>query len=101
MPNSLVATAVRNTCPLPLYTEADAELALRRLQPLPFEQVIDVVEGMQVRPRRAGHILGASSIELTAGGTTVLFSGDLGRPNDLIMREPEPIEHADYIVTEM
>ena len=39
-------------------------------------------------------------MELTAANTTVLFSGDLGRPDDLIMREPEPIERADYIVAE-
>ena len=84
---------------LPLYTEEDADRALRRLQPVPFGQAADVA-GMQVRLRRAGHILGASSVELTVGETTALFSGDLGRPDDLIMREPEPIERADYIVTE-
>ena len=85
---------------LPLYTEADADRALRRLEPLPFGQPSDVVSGMQARLRRAGHILGASSVELTASGVTVVFSGDLGRPDDLIMREPEPIERADYIVAE-
>lgn len=85
---------------LPLYTQADADRASRRLEPLPFELPSDVAPGMQVRLRRAGHILGASSVELTAGGATVLFSGDLGRPDDLIMREPEPIEQADYIVAE-
>ena len=84
---------------LPLYTEEDADRALRRLQPVPFDQAADVA-GMQVRLRRAGHILGASSVELTVDETTALFSGDLGRPDDLIMREPEPIERADYIVTE-
>ena len=85
---------------LPLYTEADADRALRRLEPLPFGQPSDVVSGMQARLRRAGHILGASSVELTASGVTVVFSGDLGRPDDPIMREPEPIERADYIVAE-
>lgn len=85
---------------LPLYTEADADRALRRLEPLPSGQVGALADGMQLRFRRAGHILGASSIELTAANTTVLFSGDLGRPDDLIMREPEPIERADYIVAE-
>jgi metallo-beta-lactamase family protein len=85
---------------LPLYTEADADRALRRLEPLPFGQPSEVVSGMKARLRRAGHILGAASVELTASGVTVLFSGDLGRPDDLIMREPEPIERADYIVAE-
>ena len=85
---------------LPLYTEADADRALHRLEPLPSGQIGALAADMQLRFRRAGHILGASSIELTAGDTTVLFSGDLGRPDDLIMREPEPIERADYIVAE-
>lgn len=85
---------------LPLYTEADADRALRRLEPLPSGHIGELAAGMQLRFRRAGHILGASSIELTAANTTVLFSGDLGRPDDLIMREPEPIERADYVVAE-
>lgn len=85
---------------LPLYTEDDAERALRRLEPLPFEQRGDVAGALRLRLRQAGHILGASSVELTAGDTTVLFSGDLGRPDDLIMRAPMPIERADHIVIE-
>ena len=85
---------------LALYTEADADRALRRFEPLPSGQGGDLVAGLQLRFRRAGHILGASSIELTTATTTLLFSGDLGRPDDLIMREPEPIARADYIVSE-
>ncbi len=85
---------------LPLYTENDAERALRRLEPLPFEQPGDVTGSLHLRLRPAGHILGASSVELTAGDTTVLFSGDLGRPDDLIMRAPTPIARADHVVIE-
>jgi metallo-beta-lactamase family protein len=85
---------------LPLYTEDDAERALRRLEALPFEQAGDGTGNMKLRLRPAGHILGASSVELTAGDTTVLFSGDLGRPDDLIMRAPTPIARADHVVME-
>ncbi|VTU44619.1 MBL fold metallo-hydrolase [Variovorax sp. RA8] len=85
---------------LPLYSEEDAQRALRRLEPLPLEQRGDVTGGMQLRLRQAGHILGASSVELTAGDTTVLFSGDLGRPDDRIMRAPLPIARADHVVIE-
>jgi metallo-beta-lactamase family protein len=85
---------------LPLYTEADADRALHRLEPLPSGNSRELAAGIALRFRRAGHILGASSVELTTANSTVLFSGDLGRPDDLIMREPEPIERADYIVTE-
>ena len=90
----------RHTPALPLYTEEDADWALRQLRPLPFDQLSSDIAGMRLRLRPAGHILGASSVELTAGATTVLFSGDLGRPDDLIMRAPAPIERADYIVAE-
>ena len=85
---------------LPLYTEQDADRALRQLRPLPFDDPSGSIAGMGLRLRPAGHILGASSVELTAGDTTVLFSGDLGRPDDLIMRAPAPIARADYIVAE-
>ena len=85
---------------LPLYSEEDAQRALSRLEPLPLEQRGDVTGGMQLRLRQAGHILGASSVELTTGDTTVLFSGDLGRPDDRIMRAPLPIARADHVVIE-
>ena len=85
---------------LPLYTEDDAKRALRRLEPLPFEQRADVAGAFRLRLRPAGHILGASSVELTVNDTTVLFSGDLGRPDDSIMRAPTPIERADHVVVE-
>jgi metallo-beta-lactamase family protein len=85
---------------LPLYTEDDAQRALRRLEPLPLEQHADLPGGLRLRLRQAGHILGASSVELSAGDTTLLFSGDLGRPDDLIMRAPVTIERADHVVLE-
>ena len=90
----------RHTPALPLYTEEDADRALHQLRPLPFDEPSGSIAGMRLRLRPAGHILGASSVELTAGDTTVLFSGDLGRPDDAIMRAPVPIERADYIVAE-
>jgi metallo-beta-lactamase family protein len=67
---------------------------------LPLEQRGDLPGGLRLRLRQAGHILGASSVELTAGDTTLLFSGDLGRPDDLIMRAPVAIERADHVVLE-
>lgn len=85
---------------LPLYTEEDAERALRRFEPLAFEQTREVVSGMAATLRPAGHILGAASIELKVAGQTLLFSGDLGRPDDPIMRAPVDIRGADHIVVE-
>jgi metallo-beta-lactamase family protein len=80
---------------LPLYTEADAEKALEYLQPLPFDEYAHVA-GFQLRFRPAGHILGAASLELGVAKQTILFSGDVGRPDDPIVRAPVPIDVADY-----
>lgn len=85
---------------LPLYTVAEAKKTLRLFKPLEFERALEIAPGAMVRLRPAGHILGASSVELTADGKTVLFSGDLGRSSDKIMRAPAPIDHADYVVVE-
>ena len=84
---------------LPLYTVEDADRALRQMVPLPFEEQIEAA-GLRIRLRTAGHIVGASSVELTSATTTVLFSGDLGRPDDPIMQPPSPIARADYVVVE-
>lgn len=85
---------------LPLYTVADAKKTFRFFKAIEFNRSIEVTKGIHLRFRPAGHILGASSAEITAEGQTVLFSGDLGRPNDPIMHAPAPIERADYIVAE-
>ena len=85
---------------LPLFTEADARKALTRLRTLDFNAAHDFGGGLSLVYRYAGHILGAAMAQFTFDGKTVLFSGDLGRPNDPIMREPEAIAEADYLVVE-
>ena len=84
---------------LPLYTEDDAHKALRYFKPLELDHQISV-GSLKLRLRMAGHILGASSAELTTDQGSVLFSGDIGRPDDLVMKPPAPIEHADYLMVE-
>jgi metallo-beta-lactamase family protein len=85
---------------LPLYTQHDAERALERIKPIGFDREIDLPGDATVVLRRAGHILGAASIQLDWWGTRVVFSGDVGRYDDAIMLDPEPIEHADYLLVE-
>lgn len=84
---------------LPLYTEEDARRALRFLEPLDFDHALDL-GGLKLRLRHAGHILGAASAEFRTARGSLLMSGDIGRPDDLLMREPAPIEHADTLVIE-
>jgi metallo-beta-lactamase family protein len=72
----------------PLYTRAEAERALHHFRELPYARARQVAPGVTASLSYAGHILGAASVLLRAGRTRVLFSGDLGRPRDPIMRPP-------------
>lgn len=85
---------------LPLYTRQDALHSLHLLQPRPWQQTFEPLPGWQVRFSRAGHILGAASVLLQVDGRRILFSGDLGRPDDLLMRAPEPPPPADAVLVE-
>ncbi len=85
---------------LPLYTEEDAERALERFRRVKFGDALDLGEGATARFVHAGHILGAASVRLEVDGTSILFSGDLGRYDDLLMRDPAEAPAADVLVME-
>ncbi|MDM0116335.1 MBL fold metallo-hydrolase [Variovorax sp. J22R133] len=85
---------------LPLYTEDDARKALKHFEPIGFDTVHVPWPGWKWRLRRAGHILGAASARIVWPGGSILFSGDLGRSDDLVMRAPQQPEPADYVVIE-
>ena len=85
---------------LPLYTEEDAEQALQHLVAVDFKQDILIGGEVTLRLYPAGHIPGAASVELRDPQTSIIFSGDLGRPDDPIMNPPTPLEGADYLVLE-
>ena len=84
---------------LPLYTEEDAEAALARFRAHSFGEWTQCGP-FRFRLLRAGHILGAASIELEHAGRSLLFSGDLGRRDDLLMHPPEPPRKPAWIVIE-
>ena len=85
---------------LPLYGRRDAQRALEQLKPVAFGKTFDLGYGAHLTYRRAGHILGAATAEIRWGGTTTVFSGDLGRYGDPLMPDPEPVEAADYVLVE-
>lgn len=85
---------------LPLYTHDDAERVLRQLVPCEFDVPVTLADHACFRLLPSGHILGAASLVMFMDGKTIAFSGDVGRPNDPIMREPMPLMHADYLVVE-
>jgi metallo-beta-lactamase family protein len=84
---------------VPLYTQRDAERALRLFTAAEFDTEHDV-RLATFRYRRAGHILGAASVDLFDGHTRVVFSGDLGRVNDPMLHPPATVPAADYLVVE-
>jgi len=85
---------------LALFTEADANKALARLKPHAFGETYEFGHGLSLVFRYAGHILGAAMAHFSFEGETVLFSGDLGRSNDPIMRPPEVVTEVDHLVVE-
>ena len=87
---------------LPLYTEVDAVNSLKKLRAIDETKPVELSPHFSLRFFRAGHILGARSIEVTVrengSARTVLFSGDLGRYHQLIIREPEAVEGGDHLL---
>ena len=81
----------RHDPPLPLYTEADAERAMRALRTRGFGELEPLGDGIAFTFHRAGHILGSSTVLIELGSASVLFSGDLGRPvHDLLLPREDP-----------
>lgn len=90
----------KHTPARPLYTEEDAKRVLAMLRPVGLHQATPIADGMDLLLRTAGHILGAATVQISAEGQTLVFSGDLGRPQDPIMRVPELIRTADVLLVE-
>jgi metallo-beta-lactamase family protein len=90
--------------PLPLYSPADVDLVLKAFREIPRSGPFTISPQFSVSPRNAGHILGASSLELTitenGKKTVVLFSGDIGRYSHPILKDPEAPSRCDVLLCE-
>jgi len=90
--------------PAPLYGMDDAIKAISQLRPVEYHTSFEPAPGIRVTYYDAGHILGSGSLRLEVeenGKTTsIIFSGDIGRPHALIVRDPESPPLADYIFME-
>ena len=88
----------------PLYTIADAENAMELVETYEYGELVDLFEGVRLRFADAGHLLGSACLELwlTEEGVTrkIVFSGDLGNVDQPIIRDPQYIDEADYVVME-
>ncbi len=96
----------RHQAPRALYTVEDARRVLKLLRTVPFDQDHELFPGVRFRYRRAGHLLGAASVELAAKGAdgkrrSWCFSGDVGRYGVPILKDPEPpLERPSTLVLE-
>ena len=88
----------------PLYAAADAERAVRQFVSLNYDRGFPVLNGVTVTFRDAGHILGSAQVILDVREADrqyrFLFSGDIGRGNDDILRDPQPVEDVDFLQIE-
>ncbi|SHJ56511.1 metallo-beta-lactamase family protein [Dethiosulfatibacter aminovorans DSM 17477] len=88
----------------PLYTTEDAQASLNYFNPVLYEQYEEIDDILTIRFVDAGHILGSSIVELwfkeNGESTKVVFSGDLGMKDKPIIRDPQIVEKADYLIIE-
>lgn len=89
----------------PLYTSKIAELSLYLFKSYPYDQMIDVFDGLRIRFRDAGHLLGSAIVEMfikEEGNKEIklVYTGDLGNVNIPIIKDPTYIEEADYVLME-
>jgi metallo-beta-lactamase family protein len=88
-----------HTPALPLYTKADAARAVQRISALPSGRGAEVGR-VQIGFTPVGHLLGASAVTLTIGRERIVYSGDLGRGNDLLLPAPQAVPKADVLLIE-
>lgn len=91
--------------PLPLYTEQDANGALKQVSPSKYDATVQLSKSMEARFISAGHILGSSyvAVDIKERGSVplkILFSGDLGRYDEPILNDPSEVDEADYLLVE-
>ena len=84
----------------PIYTVDDAERVIELAQTVTLEEAFAPCPGVEARFWNAGHILGAASVELAAGGVRTIFSGDLGPENKSFHADPAGPSGFDHVICE-
>lgn len=85
---------------LPLYTREDALRCIKLLHPVPSGKNWHPAPSLNASLTPSGHMVGSSFVQLDNGSRSILFSGDIGRPNDLVLKPPTRMDGADYLVVE-
>ncbi|GBC99581.1 Ribonuclease [bacterium HR17] len=88
----------------PLFTAADAEKVFERFEPVPYGEWVTLSPSVRFRFREAGHLLGSAMVEVRwrngNAERTLLFTGDLGQPSLPVLRDPERVDEADWLLME-
>ncbi len=85
---------------LPLYSRDDAQAAMQLVKTLSYDHRSEILPGVDIAFRDAGHILGSSIVEVWTDGRKLVFSGDLGPKGTPILRDPTTIADADLVLME-
>jgi metallo-beta-lactamase family protein len=85
---------------LPLYTREDAERCLKLFRAVPYARPFQPAPGLHAEFSPSGHMAGSSFVQVNDGARSILFSGDIGRPNDMVLKAPANMQGADYLVVE-
>ena len=85
---------------LPLYTRDDALACLKKFVPIGFGQPFEPIPGLHATLSPSGHMLGSAFVQMDDGQRSILFTGDIGRPEDVVLVTPSQMAGADYLVTE-
>ena len=84
----------------PLYTDDDVAQALAQCRTQDYDQRFEAAPDVAVCFRDAGHIVGSAIVELWTGGRKLVFSGDLGNKDSLLLRDPATVRAADVLLLE-
>lgn len=88
----------------PIYTVDDAMNSLSQFRSVNYDELIKLTDGIEMRLRDAGHILGSSIVELwleeDGKKNKIVYSGDLGQEDQPFIKDPTFIENADYVIME-
>jgi metallo-beta-lactamase family protein len=96
--------AGKNVTYEPLYTQEDVKAVIPRFQGKAYGQIESLGQGLEFRFVDAGHILGSGSLEVwyptAEGKKKIVFSGDIGKSENPIIKDPEHVSEADYVLVE-
>ena len=84
----------------PLYVQDDVDETMEHFRGVPYEREVEIAPGVKAAFHDAGHILGSALVTIDVNGKRLLFTGDLGRRDVPILRDPTVVNDVDWLITE-